>query len=548
MSSKTNGTVHSRKAFNSSMLETLGASPSLASGVNALMNDAPAAESVSEMNPSMGNLLQRATLEGLTNGTGKGGDKQQQASSSSSSQMSNQNYRLAQSAVPTLGANEPENGSTSQAGVNNRNIDTLDGGNGAELINRNGFILGQREVSVSFRGKPETADPNLSSLGCEQLRSVIKDIPKDEESRFYSLCKQIMNGTKQLKMLPPSETHNNYNQQFEGREGIIEKRELNEQILVDSVKEAVPPSSERPNPVEETLNQLNEIKTDKLEELDSKLQFFSTKIINIVQEMWLSSQASENYLKESLALANKTKIMMKEEFGKLQQSVKPIQQLTSLAEEIREPIVNRLTELTTALNNSMEVILNTQAGFINSCRFIRDEDIQLFEVLDYFVNETALQRNQQQTQFAQFNKSFEFLLVKLDAVNRKTIEGVRAETMKVLEHIKGELHHQMVSITSGANRAQSLLAAGAEHMSRVSAGGGGDDSLPNECFISKKEFSSFCVDEKMFTSALDGAGANAAAHSPLEKDLSGTQAELDIQYGNGTRGTVGIEINNGNEN
>ena len=516
--SKSNQTFYNRKPFNSTfVLESAQATGQQMPSFNALMSDAPAVTVLAEAGvPEMSGSPTSAAAgqrfpgfdslgNGNGNGNGNGSSKPektilspqqhlQPAPSSSLGTMGNQNYRLTQTqpaAVPT----------------------TVNGGGGGGVA---ATPLSQHLLNTS---SPQAVANN-------------RNIDSIDGITFNELIHQ-------------------------SREALLEKRELNEEILGDSsIKEAAAPPlpADRPNPVEQTINQINEIKIDKLEELDSKLQFFSTKIINIVQEMWLSSQASENYLKESLAVANKTKIMMKEEFTKLQTAVKPIQQLTTLAEEIREPIINRLTELTTALNNSMEVILNTQAGFINSCRYIRDEDVHLFEVLDYFINETAVQRNHQEAQFAQFNRSFEFLLVKLDAVNRKTVEGVRSETMKALEHIKSELHHQVSSsmAASGANqRAHGSLLASAGGQETHGGRASGADLSPSECFITRKEFATFCEDDKMFSTVMGAAAANNGQHTalhPLDKDIGSGPQELEIQYGNGTRGAPGIEINNGNEN
>lgn len=463
-------------------------------------NDAPIVEPTKSVNTSV-QSNSAGTFDNLSGQMNNSTAKQSSDKPTQPAKLASQdNYRLmqAETAAPMTTPSAPKKDITQAGGFNNRNLDGLASINYQDANRGNASSGGY----VQTRGKPENGDANRNTAKCDQLRSIFTNIPREsqQESKFYSLCYKMLesNGSSNsLHDFVMASSLDRETTQMDSREATLEKRELNEEIIFEAPRES-PPSLSESRPTTTLLDETNnEIKMDRMDDLDSKLQFFSTKIIKIVQEMWLSSQASENYLKQSLQVANKTQILLKDGFEKLQLAVKPVNQMNQLAEEIREPIINRLQELSTALNNSVEVILNTQAEFIT--RVLQtDEELKVYEVLDYFINEYRnkssnglLQiQNSLHQQSGQFNRSLEFLLLKLETVSKKTIEGVRSETLKVLDNVKDDLHSQISSLSSAHTGSSTRNGA---HRPMDS------HSQPGECFISRKEFATFCLDDsKMF--------------------------------------------------
>lgn len=66
------------------------------------------------------------------------------------------------------------------------------------------------------------------------------------------------------------------------------------------------------------LAQMQQLENEKLSQLDAHMDFYSRKIINGVQQLWKSAQATESYLREALEMANKTRSFIKLEFRRLQ--------------------------------------------------------------------------------------------------------------------------------------------------------------------------------------------------------------------------------------
>lgn len=106
----------------------------------------------------------------------------------------------------------------------------------------------------------------------------------------------------------------------------------------------------------------------RLDELDSKLTFFITKIIKIVQEMWSSAQNSEQLALRSLAFANETRQIVQAEFAQITRSmVKPMDNLVNINEEVRDPLMAQIKEMATMANTSFAVIMQTENDLIHTC-------------------------------------------------------------------------------------------------------------------------------------------------------------------------------------
>lgn len=365
--------------------------------------------------------------------------------------------------------------------------------------NRNLDMVYSEPVDVSFktsRSGPHWLDNNHNYEEYERCRKVIEFLSQ-KDANFENLnpitiCANIV----RFEVDP-------YGGQVESRQpgekGNVEKRDLdNEEIVIEQKRLMKEVTGEKLNMVEESAASVAHkshqlVSNSKLEELDNKLQFFSTKIIKIVQEMWLSSQASESYMKETLSIANKTKTLLKEEFARLQVTLKPINQIGNVAEEIRDPIVTRLREMSTAINNSVGVILNTQAQYFNSIRSMR-EDEQVYEVLDIFFhemrNKSAIGMQQVNRtlleQSSQLNHSMETILQNLNQIGKKTIDGVKAETGRLMDIVRSELYR----IGHNYDK-RSFVASVERNMERVSSARG-SGQCNQQCFITKEEFAHIC--------------------------------------------------------
>ncbi|XP_027195590.2 uncharacterized protein LOC113790161 isoform X1 [Dermatophagoides pteronyssinus] len=217
-----------------------------------------------------------------------------------------------------------------------------------------------------------------------------------------------------------------------------------------------------------------------LEELDSKLQYFATKIIKIVQEMWHSSQTSQQYLFETLNVANETKEIIREEFKRLNNYVKPLNLLAGMTDDIRDPIMTRLKEMSTAINNSVAVILNTQS------QYMMRQDDQAYKILTISVgelrNHSTIVSRKVQEQGVQINQKFDQIYKGLNQIGRKTIETVGHQ---LLDIVKKEMH-TIKSILSERSKIS------VNELDLDSPKSLSQNQCKNDCFISRQEIDNLC--------------------------------------------------------
>lgn len=418
-------------------------------------------------------------------------------------------------------------------GHNNRNLDAPEP---------------QSEFDVAYKDITHLKSTSHSVDNIEQhakCKKLLQLIPPDTNikdiDQVITLCRNILQITDN-----PSPGSN----KTEERE-IVEKRDLDKEKFVIEQKKNKEPNSEKVTSMEDNVSQDNKdvLASTKLEELDSKLQFFSTKIINIVQEMWLLSKSSESYMKETLSIANKTNNMMKEEFGKIHSTMKPISKISNLAEEVQDPIINRLKEMYTAINNSVEVILNTQSQYISTFKSIREEEhyFELEMLFNEMRNKSGLMLQQMDQrlleQNGQLNQSLESFMHNLDQIGKKTYDGVKWETSRLVDTVKSEMF-KISQNSANYNAKQSLLASGEKHMDNSKSAN--QDMCNNECFITKDEFAHICIniESKLFDEPEKKPFPQSDARQQQHQTTPNKVANENLFFD--PNNNTNIEINNGN--
>ncbi|CAG2170625.1 unnamed protein product [Oppiella nova] len=121
---------------------------------------------------------------------------------------------------------------------------------------------------------------------------------------------------------------------------------------------------------------------EKLTQLDVHVDYYSRKIINTIQEIWRSSQTSEEYLKVAIDTANKTRSLIRQELHRLQELIDGSLTKTPDFSDIREPLEQKLYHLSTTIDDSFNALMISQNSFISSCNRIQEEEEQLYDVLD----------------------------------------------------------------------------------------------------------------------------------------------------------------------
>ncbi|KAH9511664.1 hypothetical protein DERF_010112 [Dermatophagoides farinae] len=299
--------------------------------------------------------------------------------------------------------------------------------------------------------------------------------------------------------------------------------------------------------------QTNGNKKLSLEELDSKLQYFATKIIKIVQEMWHASQTSQQYLLETLLVTNETKEMIREEFNRLNGYVKPLNLLASMTDDIRDPIMTRLKEMTTAINNSVAVILNTQS------QYMMRQDEQAYKILTISVSElrnhSTMVSRKVQEQSIQMNQKFEQIYKSLNQIGRKTIETVGHQLLDIM---KKELH-TIKSILSERSKIS------VNELDLDSPKSLTQNQCKNDCFISRQEIDNLCYNieskpshfrSETPSTLIQSSMATRDTPSLVQNNVSGFDDHYDHidhphplahhhQIGHGKNLTNIVEINNG---
>ncbi|UXI22123.1 hypothetical protein NH340_JMT08066 [Sarcoptes scabiei] len=320
----------------------------------------------------------------------------------------------------------------------------------------------------------------------------------------------------------------------------------NDEIIVQKLKSNLnkPETNDEKNNLIESINQMNGELNQKLEDLDNKFLFFSTKIIKIVQEMWKSSQSTNYHLKETLDIANHTESLIKTEFNRLKQTMRFLEQLNRIDEKIREPLMTRMQEITSALNNSVEVILNTQS------QFILRQDEQSYKILEIFVNEirnrSLILSKKIQEQNSVMNRRFEQINSNLNQSGRKMIDEISEENLKLFDRFQNELFDLKLMIgrrqqQQQQNSKQSTLLfndlessyatiADVNNDIKSEIKSDGRQKCQNECFINRKEFENICfnIESKPFRFSRENINVNLGG-------LTVDAAESDgIEIGPGT--------------
>ena len=168
---------------------------------------------------------------------------------------------------------------------------------------------------------------------------------------------------------------------------------------------------------------------EKLTQLDVHIDYFSRKIINTIQEIWRSSQASENYLRDALEMANKTRSVIRQELNRLQELIGPLIRTHDLS-DIREPLEQKLNQLSTTIDDSFNALMISQNSFISSCTRIQEEEEQLYDILDDMLMEIRNKTNVDVVQTNQlivgltelFNRSMDHLDQQIETIGRQISE------------------------------------------------------------------------------------------------------------------------------
>lgn len=178
-----------------------------------------------------------------------------------------------------------------------------------------------------------------------------------------------------------------------------------------------------------TLQELKQLGVDeKLTQLDVHIDYFSRKIINTIQEIWRTSQSSENYLREALETANKTRSFIQSEFRRLQELIGPLTKTPDFS-DIREPLEQKIYQLSSTIDDSFNALMISQNSFISSCNRIQEEEEQLYDVLDDMLIEM---RNKTSLEISATNQSID----DLKALINQSIERLSKQMSTIDSHIK----------------------------------------------------------------------------------------------------------------
>ncbi|OTF83811.1 hypothetical protein BLA29_008172 [Euroglyphus maynei] len=214
-----------------------------------------------------------------------------------------------------------------------------------------------------------------------------------------------------------------------------------------------------------------------------------------------------------------------------------------MTDDIRDPILTRLKEMTTAINNSVAVILNTQS------QYMMRQDEQAYKILTISVSElrnhsTTLSRKVQE-QGVQMNQKFEQIYKGLNQIGRKTIETVGHQ---LLDIVKKEMH-TIKSILSERSK-MSVNELDLDSPKSLT-----QNQCKNDCFISRQEIDNLCynIESKPYHFRSESPSLTITAtreSSTMNNNVSGQNDHFDIVHHvtHGKNLTNIVEINNGGNN
>jgi hypothetical protein len=218
--------------------------------------------------------------------------------------------------------------------------------------------------------------------------------------------------------------------------------------------------------IEETNNIYNNISSN-LAQLDVHVDYYSRKIINTVQEIWKTSQSSESYLREALDMANKTRSFIRQEFRRLQEQIAPLNKTPNLS-NIREPLEQKLHQLSTTVDDSFYAVMVSQNSFISSCNRIQEEEEQLYDILDDMLLEI---RNKSRFDVSLINYTINAQTVMINNSFNELLSEIKSTSDKVIYGIKKDIPLNLEKYSSGS---QSM------------------SSDKSECFLTRNEFINVC--------------------------------------------------------
>lgn len=184
--------------------------------------------------------------------------------------------------------------------------------------------------------------------------------------------------------------------------------------------------------ISQSLQELKQLGVDeKLTQLDVHIDYFSRKIINAIQEIWRSSQTSETYLRDALEMANKTRSFIRNELNRLHELIGPLIKTQDFS-DIREPLEQKLNQLSTTIDDSFNALMISQNSFISSCNRIQEEEEQLYDILDDMLleirnktNIDVIQTNQLIAELTELvNRSMDRFGQQIESIDRQ-MTGIR---------------------------------------------------------------------------------------------------------------------------
>ena len=202
--------------------------------------------------------------------------------------------------------------------------------------------------------------------------------------------------------------------------------------------------------ISSTLNELKQLAVDeKLTQLDVHIDYFSRKIINTIQEVWRTSQSSESYLKEALDMANKSRSLIQSEFRRLQELIGPLTKTTDFS-DIREPLEEKLHQLSSTIDDSFNALMISQNSFISSCNRIQEEEEQLYDVLDDMLIEI---RNKSSIDVSATNQSINDLTLMINQSMDRLVVQIETIDSKIGE-IKDQIQRNTENRHSAVNSSE----------------------------------------------------------------------------------------------
>ena len=200
--------------------------------------------------------------------------------------------------------------------------------------------------------------------------------------------------------------------------------------------------------ISSALQELKQLGVDeKLTQLDVHIDYFSRKIINTIQEIWRTSQSSENYLKEALDMANKSRAYILSEFRRLQELIEERTKTPDFS-DIREPLEQKLYQLSSTIDDSFNALMISQNSFISSCNRIQEEEEQLYDVLDDMLIEI---RNKSRIDVLATNQSINGLTLMINQSMERLvtqIQSIDSQLNEMKDQIKRITDNRYSSVNS----------------------------------------------------------------------------------------------------